>query len=102
MLSWKADLPGSWILDLGSLCSLYGRFDNLNQSPDNLFNIHALRFCAIVEQDAMAQRGIGQGADVIQGHVRAAFQERPGLGAEDEELTGSRAGSPTGPLIDEV
>src|SRR5438128_9033238 len=62
--------PGSWILDLGSLCSLYGRFDNLNQSPDNLFNIHALSFCAIVEQDAMAQRGIGQGADVIQGHVR--------------------------------
>src|SRR5260221_7258137 len=50
----------------------------------------------------MAQRGICQRADVLHGYMRAAFQEGTGLGAENQELAGSRACPPTGPLIDEV
>ena len=55
---------------------------------------HAFAFGGEAQHQAVAEHGLGQGLDVLEGHVGAAVQQRPGLGAEDQELHGPRARSP--------
>ena len=50
----------------------------------------------------MPQHGLGQGLDVVGRNVRAAVQQGPGLGAQDQELHGPRPGAPAQLVADEV
>ena len=46
------------------------------------------------QHQAVPQHRLGQRLDVLAGDVGAAVQQGPGLGAEDQELHGPRAGAP--------
>src|SRR5439155_5136593 len=43
------------------------------------------------EDDAMPQGGQGHGANIVEGHVVAAFEQTAYLGAEDDRLESARA-----------
>ena len=55
-----------------------------------------------VDHQPMPQHRLGQGLDVVGRDVRAAVQQRPGLGAQDQELHGPRPGAPAQLIADEV
>ncbi len=54
----------------------------------------AVAFGGEIHDEAMPQHRLGQGADVFEGDVRPAVNERAGFGAENQELRGPRAGAP--------
>src|SRR6266496_5479117 len=89
-----------WVWDLG--CGMLDvswnrRFNRLQEPLDYGLHVDPFRFGAVIEQNAMPERGVSEGLDVIHRDMGAAFQERAGLGAEHEKLSGARAGAPTGP-----
>jgi hypothetical protein len=48
--------------------------DGLKQPVDDVLDVHALRFGAVVDQDAMPERRVNERANVFSGHVRPAHQ----------------------------
>ena len=63
---------------------------------DDAIDVDAFGFGAVVGEDAVAEDGGGEGADVVGGDVGASVEEGAGLGAEDEELGGAEAGAGRG------
>src|SRR5688572_19387896 len=64
--------------------------DHLEQLVDDLVRGDALRLGREVGDDAVAKHRVGDGADVRGRHEEAAFEDRVGLGADDQVL--ARAG----------
>src|SRR6476646_12012591 len=98
----SVELPKLWRILL-----LHGRragcrLHVLEEWLHNSVHGHAFSFGAVVDQDAMAQHRISERLNVVLRHMSAAIEKRPRLGAEDHELSGSKACTPTDPFIDEV
>src|SRR6202022_3245055 len=47
-----------------------------------------------LQEDAMPQRWSGDGVEVVEGDVVAAFEQSPDLGAQHHRLHAARAGAP--------
>jgi hypothetical protein len=75
--------------------------DVFEEFVDQVVDADALGFRAVIEQDAMAEDGVGQGDQIFGRHAGSAQDQGPDLGAEDEELTGAEPGAPTDPVVDE-
>src|SRR5215471_717601 len=56
-----------------------GRFDGCKQPLNDILDGYALGFGTVIEEDAVAQRGVGERADILDGDMSASFQERAGL-----------------------
>jgi hypothetical protein len=59
-------------------------------------------FGAVIDQDPMAQRGMGQGFDVFGRDIRSALQQGPHFPTEHQVLSGPQAGAPAYPFVDKV
>src|SRR6266545_3376076 len=70
------------------------RLNALHQPTDDVLDTHSLRLRPIVNENAMAERRVDQGADVVGRDVRPAGQQGPGLAAQDQVLGGAKAGAP--------
>src|SRR5258706_6625248 len=77
---------------------LYG----FNQAFNHGLDGHALSLRAVINLNAMPQNRIRQRLNILDGHMRAAFQQRARLGAERQELACPRARPPTRPFIDKI
>ncbi len=58
----------------------------LDEALDEVVDAEAVGLGAVVEEDAMAKDGPGEGVEVLESHVGAAMEEGAGLGSEDEAL----------------
>src|SRR6266404_2043373 len=74
----------------------------LEQSLDHLVDRDPLRLRAVVEQDAMPQRWVGQLPDILRGYVRSSLQKSARFAAQDQKLPCPRPRAPTGPFIDKI
>ena len=72
------------------------------QAVDHCLDGHAFGLGAVAEQDAVAERGVGERADVLGRDVDPAREQRPGLRPQHQELPGAQAGAPAHPVVDEV
>src|SRR6478736_7851298 len=70
------------------------RRHRLEQARDDRVGVDALGLGVEVGDDAMAQDGRRQRANVSDGHVVPAVQQGAGLAAEDEGLRGAKASAP--------
>src|SRR4051812_42091308 len=66
-------------------------FDGFEELGDDFFDGDAFGFGAVVDEDAVAEDGGGEGADVVGGDVGAAGEEGADLGAQDQVLAGAEA-----------
>src|SRR5438552_4139778 len=72
--------------------------DRIEQSVDDLLNGDAFGFSAVVDQDAMAQSGVGQGLNIFLRDVSAALKQGAHFGAEHEVLSAAQTGAPAHPV----
>src|SRR6185436_6383300 len=86
----------------GFLFLSHGRFDHLEQSIDDFVDGNTLGLRAVIDQNAMAQGRMGQGANILLGDMGASLEEGANLGAKHEKLSGAQTRAPTDPAVDEV
>src|SRR6056297_2477098 len=87
----------------GSIMSLVlAMLDRLQQLIDHVFNRQTFRFSFIAEQQSVAERRVGEFADVFKSDVGVTPQERPSFAAEDQRLSRPQARTPTRVLVDEI
>ena len=72
------------------------------QSFEDIVGLEAFGLGVEVGDDAVAEDGEGDGADVVGGDVVAAVEDGAGLGGEDEVLAGAWAGAPGDVVADEL
>ena len=77
-------------------------FHMVDQLLHDIVDFHGIGLGAVVEEDTVTENGGGEGLDVFEFDVDAAFEEGAGLGPEDERLPGAGAGAPTDPIIDKL
>ena len=97
--AWSADDGVEALLLLGGAA-----FDGdlLEQRIDHVVGRHAVGLGVEVGDDAVAEDGLGDRADVVGGDVEAALEDGAGLGREDEVLAGARACAPGEVFLDEL
>src|SRR5579884_1226725 len=76
--------------------------DAVDETTHNVVWLDAFGFGVEVGDDAVPQYRWSYGAHVFAGDVIAAMQHGAGLGCKDEELCGTRAGSPRNVIADEI
>ncbi len=69
---------------------------------DDVVGADAFGFGVEVGEDAVAEGGVGDGADVFCADMIPALQEGAGLAGEDEGLAGAGTGAPTDVILDEL
>src|SRR6185369_14746550 len=79
-----------------------GQTSPLQQTPDDLVGLDAVRFRLEVDEHAMAKHGERDGADVLEIHDGAPFEQRAGFAAEQERLPRARTRTPAHPLAHEL
>ena len=74
----------------------------LDELRDDLVHRDAVGFGAVVDEDAVAQDGRGEGLDVLARDMGATGEQGTGFGAEHEELRRACASPPAYPVVDEA
>src|SRR5690606_386107 len=88
--------------DTGSRQSGHRFAHVLQQAVDDVLDGYLLRFRVKIGQNAMAEYGVRERADILDGHVVTAAEDGPHLVAEQERLDWPQTGAPGDPAPDEV
>ena len=67
---------------------VFVRGGDFEQAVDDVVGGDAVAFGGEIYDEAMPEHGLGQFADVFEGDMRPAVDERAGFRAEDQELRG--------------
>src|SRR5215510_4986322 len=94
--------PSSLYANSFSTQPRFGFGHGFDQFLDHLIRIDFFGLRLEIEKDAMAQHGLGHGANVVARHVIAPVQDGARLAGQHQELRRAKRSAPRHPAVDEV
>ena len=86
---------------IGGKFIFLGRGDG-EQPVDDVVLRDTIALGCKINYQSMAQDGLGECLNVVGRDVRSTMKQRAGFAPQDQELNGSRTGSPSNHLFDEI